>query len=77
MSSLTFRAHFDGKKVCLDEPADLAPNTPLLITVLTEDKTQSERAAWLAASQESLARAYGNNEPDYSAATIREEPPTK
>jgi len=77
MSTLTLRAHFDGKKVCLDEPANLAPNTPLLITVLTKDKTQSERAAWLAASQESLARAYSENEPDYSAAVIREQPPTK
>ena len=77
MSTLSFRAHFDGKKVCLDEPANLAPNTPLLITVLTEDKSQSERAAWLAASQESLTRAYGENEPDYSAAIIREEPPKK
>jgi len=74
---MTLRAHFDGKQVCLDEPAHLAPNTPLLITVLSKEDADVERAAWLAASQESLARAYDENEPDYSDAPIRERPPTK
>ncbi len=70
MSTVTLRAHFDGKQVCLDEPADLAPDTLLLVTVLPNDSA-TERAAWLAGSQESLARAYSNDEPDYSDAPIR------
>ena len=58
--------HYDGEKICLHEPCDLAPGTPLLITILPDDAFQREREEWLAASQAALARAYGEDEPDYS-----------
>jgi len=35
---------------------------------------EGERRAWSAASQAGFARAYGEKEPDYSAAVIREQP---
>ncbi|MEO5804675.1 MAG: hypothetical protein ABIR24_14210 [Verrucomicrobiota bacterium] len=77
MSVITFKAHYDGKQICLDEPIHLAPNTPLIVTVLPADAPETERSEWLAASQAAFARAYGEDEPDYSDALIRERPPKK
>lgn len=75
MHTVTLKAHYDGKQICLDEPFSLAPNTRLLVTVIPEESADAERMAWLAASQAGLARAYGDNEPDYSNAVLREDPP--
>jgi hypothetical protein len=77
MSSVILKAHFDGKKICLDDPYPLQPNARLLVTVVPESAKDSDREAWLAASQESLARAYGKDEPDYTDAVLREKPPGK
>jgi hypothetical protein len=77
MSAITLKAHFDGKQVCLDDPYPLEPNTRLLVTVIPDASVESERRAWLAASQAALARAYGNDEPDYSDAVILERPAGK
>jgi hypothetical protein len=78
MSVITLKAHFDGKQVCLDEPADFAPNTPMLVTVAQPDAAdesfEEERAAWFAFSKQGLARAYGDDEPDYSNVAILERP---
>jgi hypothetical protein len=51
----------------LDEPFKLQPNTPLLVTVFAPDV---ERADWSALATQSLARAYGPDEPDYSEAAV-------
>lgn len=75
MNAVTLKAHFDGKQICLDEPYELAVNARLLVTVVEGDTEEDERAAWLAASQTWLANAYGEDEPDYSDAILREEPP--
>ena len=75
MSAVTLKAHFDGLHICLDEPFAIKPNTPLLVTVLADASINSDRQSWLAASQEGLASAYGEDEPDYSDAVLREEPP--
>ena len=48
----------------LDEPFDLPPHAPLIVTLLP--KLDTERADWEALAVESLARAYGPAEPDYS-----------
>ena len=73
MSAITLKAHFDGKQVCLDEPYPLQPNTKLFVTIVP-DSLEEERRAWLAASQAAFARAYGDDEPDYSNAVILELP---
>ena len=44
MSVITLKAHYDGKQVCLDEPIDLAPNTPMLVTVAQPDAEAADRA---------------------------------
>jgi hypothetical protein len=75
VSAITLKAHFDGKQICLDEPYALQPDSKLIVTVLPGDSLTEERLAWLAVSQAGLARAYGDDEPDYSDAALRETPP--
>ncbi len=69
MASVTLKAHYDGERIQLDEPFDIPPNAPLLVTVLPEGN--GDRAAWLAASRAGLARAFGDDEPEYTLADIR------
>ena len=75
MNTITLKAHFDGKRICLDEPYELQPNSKLIVAVVSGDSLEDERQAWLAASQAGFARAYDDNEPDYSHAVLRETPP--
>lgn len=77
MSVVTLKAHFDGKHICLDEPYPLAPEAKLIVTVIADsgETFEEERAAWLRFSQQSLARAYGDDEPDYSDCIGKPPPP--
>jgi hypothetical protein len=68
------RAHYDGQKILLDEPFDLEAGAQLIVTVLP-DHEDDERAAWLAFSLENLARAYGDDEPEYPLELIKERNP--
>jgi hypothetical protein len=77
MSAITLKAHFDGKRICLDEPYKLQRDSKLIVMVVSGDSPEDERQAWLAASQTGLAHAYGEDEPDYSHAALRETPPNK
>ncbi len=74
MSAITLKAHFDGKHICLDEPSDLAPNTPVLVVVPQPDEEAKDRAEWFALARAAFARAYGDDEPDYSDAKVLEDP---
>jgi hypothetical protein len=74
MESRTLHAHFDGRQIQLDEPFELEPNTELLITVLPEAPIR-EREEWARLSLESLARIYGEDEPEYAADSIKEANP--
>lgn len=65
MSMVTLKAHYDGNQVCFDEPCDLPPATRLLVLVVPESE-ESFREDWFALSRQGLARAYGDDEPDYS-----------
>jgi hypothetical protein len=69
MAAITLRAHFDGERILLDEPFQLAPNTPLMVTVLAEaDVTAVE---WSQVAAAGLARAYSDDEPEYTAADLK------
>lgn len=68
---MSLKAHFDGEKIQLDEPFDLPPNTPLLVTVLPADGADAERAAWVETGRQNLARAFADDEPEYTLADIR------
>ena len=62
---IMLKAHYDGQKICLDEPCDLPPGTKLLVLV-APDPEEAFRQDWLAFSQQAFARAYGDDEPDYA-----------
>jgi hypothetical protein len=73
--TVTLRAHFDGEHIVLDEPYEIPANAPLEVTVLADDRSEhergQERASWAAVSARSLARAYGDDEPEYTVADLR------
>jgi len=63
-------AHFDGDTIVLDEPFELKPNMRLMVTVLGEET--DERDEWRILAKQSLARAYSDDEPEYSLDSIKE-----
>ena len=70
MPAVTLKAHYDGERILLDEPFEIPPNSPLMVTVL------SAREAvvgddWILAARRALAGAYGAHEPEYTAADLR------
>ena len=71
MKTVTLRAHFDGEQIQLDEPFELEPNTELIVTVVPRTPDE-EREAWTRLALQSLARAYGDDEPEYSRDQIKE-----
>lgn len=73
MPPVTLKAHFDGEQIVLDEPFELPQNAKLAITVLAPETElqESERKSWAQVGAEGLARAYGNSEPEYSAADLK------
>ena len=74
METKTLRAHFDGSQIMLDEPFELEPNVELIITVLPKSSDE-EREDWVRLSLEGLARAYDDDEPEYSLDLIKEANP--
>lgn len=74
MKSVTLTAHFDDERIRLDEPFALAPEAPLLVTMLPEPSADTERRDWQALSKAGLARAYSDAEPDYPTSLVRHRP---
>jgi hypothetical protein len=70
MPSVTLRAHYDGERIVLDEPYEIPPNSPLMVTVLpvTEDVVGKD---WILAARNALSSAYGTDEPDYGPEDLR------
>ena len=65
-------AHFDGMRICLDEPFDLEPDLKLIVTILPGQESDNEHEAWLLLSGQRLEDAYGENEPEYSSDLLKE-----
>lgn len=72
MPMVTLPAHFDGKRICLDEPFDLETDTKLIVTVLQKQEPDNEHKSWALLSGRRLEEAYGENEPDYSSGLLKE-----
>jgi hypothetical protein len=70
MSIVTLKAHYNGEQIVLDEPCDLPANTPLMVTVLTPE-LEEERREWAQIAAAGLARAYSDNEPEYTLSDIK------
>ncbi len=73
MKNAVLKAHYDGRQILLDEPAELQPNTKLPVKVL--ESADAERAAFLNFSLQNLNAAYGDNEPDYPLTLLKERNP--
>ena len=74
MPTVILKAHYDGERIVLDEPFDLPADSPLMVTVLPVqgDHLSRERIEWTALAAQSLARAYGDHEPEYTLADVKE-----
>ncbi|MCH8293413.1 hypothetical protein IH992_20215 [Candidatus Poribacteria bacterium] len=72
MPMIAVLAHFDGERICLDEPFDLEPNAKLIVTILPGQEFDNEHEAWLHLSGQRLEDAYGENEPEYSSDLLKE-----
>jgi hypothetical protein len=70
MPAISLKAHFDGKAIQLDEPYELPPDAQLLVTVVSPTSPDSRMIEWVDLSAAGLANAYGEQEPEYSAADI-------
>jgi hypothetical protein len=70
MPTESLREHYDGERIRLDEPVDLAPDVPLLVTVLASEEDH-DREAWAAMARQMVARAFGSDEPDYGVADVK------
>ena len=68
MPTAILKAHYDGEHIVLDEPFELPANAPLIVTVVASDEESSE---WAALGARSLARAYGDDEPEYTSADLK------
>ncbi len=68
-------ARYDGEKIQFAIPFALRPGDHLIITVLPQEEELAEREDWFALSAAGLAEAYGDNEPEYTLAHIKERNP--
>ena len=68
MPKVALPAHYDGEQIRLDEPYRLPKDARLLVVLMSEP---SERDSWAALSKSGLSRAYGPDEPEYSADDVR------
>ncbi|TSA31878.1 MAG: hypothetical protein D4R65_10525 [Verrucomicrobiaceae bacterium] len=65
MPAVTLKAHYDGKQILLDEPFVLPAHCDLMVTVLQDS---SDRSDFFPMAIAAIARAYGENEPEYGDA---------
>jgi hypothetical protein len=70
MPRVTLKAHFDGERILLDEPFEIPPNSPLMVTVLSPTEALLG-GDWIQGAQNALARAYGDDEPEYGPSDLR------
>ena len=63
------KAHIDGREIKLDEPYELPVNARLMVTVLPSTAGDE---MWRELAKTGLARAYGDDEPDYPLSMVAE-----
>lgn len=68
MPMVSIPAHYDGEQVRLDEEVTLPPNTRLIVTVLKD--ADAERDEFLRLASSGLARAYDEDDVEYSEADL-------
>lgn len=74
MKTVTLSATYDGQQIRLEDDYPLPKNARLRVTLLP-DSVESELAEWREFAAQNLARAYGDNEPDYPDSCLKERNP--
>jgi hypothetical protein len=74
MKTVTLSATYDGQQIRLEDDYTLPKNARLLVTLLPES-VESELAEWREFAAQNLARAYGDDEPDYPDSCLKERNP--
>lgn len=69
MEPISISAHFDGKRILLDEPVELEPDARLIVTVLPKDE---ERESWRGISASRLQDAYDGEGDEYDLDSVKE-----
>ncbi|MDX2082085.1 MAG: hypothetical protein SFU53_14970 [Terrimicrobiaceae bacterium] len=76
MKTITVPAKRNGSHIDPVNPVEIPENAKLFILIATpetvEDQDEDFRVDWYALSTRGLSRAYGDQEPDYSDAMIKE-----
>ena len=75
MKPITLRAHFDGKRICPDQPLNMEPDTELFVTLIPITDTDLEHGDWSRLSGSGLSNAYAADEPDYPLSLIKDPNP--
>ncbi len=70
MPPVTLKAHYDGERILLDEPFEIPPNTPLMVTVLSGSEAVVSED-WIRRAQAGLGAAYEPNEPEYTTSDLK------
>ena len=68
MKTITLSATFDGEHIRLEDDYPLPKDARLLVTVVppADAELLAERDEWTAFALQNLARAYGDDEPEYT-----------
>jgi hypothetical protein len=64
------KATYDGEKILLEEEIRLPKNSKLIVILLDDDADD-----WYTLPSQSLNRAYGEQEPEYSLSEVKEHNP--
>ena len=67
MPFITLPAHFDGEKICLDEPYPLRPNITLMVVVLADRKGDASASGLRLGDLPALFRTLPRLSPQESA----------
>lgn len=62
----------DSTHLELAEPISVPQNQTVVVAVGKPEELEDERRQWLALSAQGLEAAYGEDEPDYSRAVVKE-----
>jgi hypothetical protein len=62
----------DSTHLELSRPIAASCGVKVFVIVAESANTDAERQQWLEGSAESIGRAYGDSEPDYTQAMVRE-----
>ena len=65
----------DSTHLELSKPIAVGPGGTVLVMVTESSERDSERQLWMDGSADSLRRAYGDSEPEYTRAMVRESNP--